>query len=369
MRPLLKRIERHFPEELVAHVKHHWLSVAFVLGFVMDNLTLNNVEQLFDVLILLAYIIISMVSLFAIYAAMAGRLPERLAHYARQYAPFLIQYAYGGLLSGMLIFYGRSGAWTQSWPYLLIIIGGVAGNELLKDRTGRFLYNITIFFIGLFSYVVLMIPVFTGYMGAWVFVGSGVLALVIMIGFIRILQFVIPNFLTLHMKALIFTIGSIFAVFNFLYFANLIPPIPLSLKDVGIYHSVVRFEDGTYQLTYEDGRWWQFTKRSDTVFHPTQTDTIYCFASVFTPTRLHTEIYHSWEYYDTAQKKWVEYARLSYPIAGGRNNGYRGYTLIEHYQDGKWRCSVETARGQVLGRETFTVDSTESPGALTTRNE
>jgi len=167
------------------------------------------------------------------------------------------------------------------------------------------------------------------------------------------------------MKAVVFAIGAIFASFNFLYFANIIPPIPLSLKDVGIYHSVVRFENGDYQVKYEPGTWWQPFKDSDRVFHPTPGGNVFCFAQVFAPTRLDTDIVHRW-YYKDPEAGWVERFELAYPIVGGRGDGYRGYTLMRNFQDGTWRCSVETERGQVLGREQFKIDSTEPVDELVT---
>ncbi|MEX0917757.1 MAG: DUF2914 domain-containing protein [Candidatus Paceibacterota bacterium] len=352
-----------------ARVKRYWLSIAFVLGFVVDTITLNNVEQIFDNLVLLTHVLLSMTALFLMYAAAAGRVPEQWVVPLRKYAPLVAQYSFGGLLSGMLIFYGRSGAWTESWPFLIIILAVIAGNEIIKDRSARFLFNLTVLFVGLFAYLVLIIPVISGYMGPLVFLGSGLLALLVMYGYIRLLQRVIPNFIKLQMRMLVFMIGIVFAGYNFLYFANIIPPIPLSLKDVGIYHSVVKFDDGEYQLKYEEGAWWQFYKDSDTTFHPVAGGNIFCFASVFTPTRLHTDIYHTWEYYDEASKKWVEHSRLSYSISGGRDGGYRGYTLIKNFRDGVWRCSVETERGQVLGQEKFTVDSSEPPAPLVTKTE
>lgn len=353
----------------LARLKHYWLSLAFLLGFIVDNITLNRVDQLFDNLILLAYVVLAMFSILFLYAAMADKLPERWVPFARKYTPLLTQYSFGGLLSGMLIFYGRSGSWSDSWPFLLIILVGIFGNETIRNRASRLIFNLSLLFVGLFSYMVLIVPVVTGYMGPWVFIGSGVLALLIMHGFLKLLGLIVPNFLEIHIKSIIFSIGCIFAGFNFLYFANIIPPIPLSLKDVGIYHSVVRFDNGDYQLKYEKPAWWKFWQDSDDVFHPDAGGNVYCFAQVFAPTRLSTDIYHSWDYYDETKKEWVEHSRLSYPISGGRDKGFRGYTLIENFKDGTWRCSVETARGQVLGREKFKVDSSESVGEMITAIE
>ena len=172
-----------------------------------------------------------MVSMLLLYASVAQKLEGKIAYYATQYAPLLVQFSFGGLLSGMLIFYGRSGAWAASWPFLLIILFAIYGNETIQDRAQRLLYNLAILFVGLFSYIVLVIPVLTGYMGAWIFVGSGLVALFIMYWFVQFLYRIIPYYLDLQMKTLVFMLGSIFAMFNFLYFANIIPPIPLSLKE------------------------------------------------------------------------------------------------------------------------------------------
>lgn len=356
-------------KEFVQKHKEHFLTVSFVLGFIVDNFTLTRVDQWFDNALLLGYVFIAMLSLVCLYAASAGKFPEHWNASIRDFSPLLTQFAFGGLFSGMLIFYGRSGSWMVSWPFFLIIFAVIYGNETIRDRAQRLLYNIAMLFIGLFSYVVLIVPVILGQMGALVFVGSGILALILMLMFVRVLTLVVPRFIQMHQRSLIFILGIIFAGFNFLYFANLIPPIPLSLKDLGIFHSVVRFEDGSYQLTYEKQPWWGWYQKSDTVFHPVAGGNIVCFAKVFAPTTIDTDIYHKWDYYDAQEKKWIEHARISYPIQGGGDGGYRGYTLIQNYRDGKWRCTAETERGQVLGREVFTVDSSASVQELTTRRE
>ena len=356
-------------KNLFAKHKEHFLTIAFVFGFIVDNLTLTRVDQLLDNALILSYVSLAMVSLLCLYGASAGKFPERINSKVRDFSPLVAQYAFGSLFSGMLIFYGRSGSWLVSWPFLLIIIGVIYGNETIRDRVQRLLFNVAMLFVGLFSYVVLIVPVVLGKMSAVVFVGSGILALIIMLLYIRILRLVVPRFIELHQRALMLIIGLIFAGFNFLYFANLIPPIPLSLKDLGVFHSVVKFENNSYQLSYEKGKWWEFYKDSDTVFHPVAGGNVFCFAKVFAPTKISTDIYHRFEYYDEEKKQWIDHSRVAYPIVGGSDGGYRGYSYIQNYRNGKWRCSVETERGQVLGREVFVVETTEQPGELVTRRE
>lgn len=349
-------------------VRHHWLTTAFICGFVLDNLTLTRVDQLFDNIVLLSYVVLAMVSIILLYAGMAERFGERTSHFLKTKAPLLMQYAFGGLLSGMLIFYGRSGSLFESWPFMLMILAVIYGNETIKDRAGRLVYNLAIFFIGLFAYVVLVMPVLLGKMGPWVFVGSGLIALTVMSVFLYLLEKVVPNFMQLQKRNVVFFIGLIFVTLNFLYFTNIIPPIPLSMKHVGIYHNVIRYEDDSYELTYEAPAWWEWYRNSDSTFHYTPGESIYCYASVFAPARLATEIYHRWEYYDEVNGGWVEHGRYSYSIAGGRSAGYRGYTQVSNYREGTWRCTVETERGQVIGKDTFTIASGSRP-PLVTRTE
>lgn len=340
-------------------MKRHWLTVAFILGFVVDNLTLNRVDEKFDNFVLFSYVILAMVGLTLFYGGVASRFGDRFSLFCRSYAPLLVQYSFGGLLSGMLIFYGRSGTIYDSWPFILMILGVIYANETIHNREERLVYNLSIFFVGLCAYTALVVPVFLGKMGVLIFILSGLTALVIMHLFVKMLYLVVPNFMESQQRRLVFVLGLIFVTFNVFYFTNIIPPIPLSLKDVGIFHSVVRFDDGSYQVTYEKPAWWQFMRNSDKEFHYTAGDNIYCFASVFAPSRLITEVYHKWEYLNEESGQWQEHGRFSYPIEGGRGNGFRGYTLIKNYTEGTWRCTVETDRGQVIGREVFTISSGE----------
>lgn len=353
-------------------LRRHWLTVSFLLGFVIDNLTLNRVDEMLDNIILATQVVLSTISILIMYAAAAGKFSPGLNDFGAKYAPLVMQYAFGGLLSGMLIFYGRSGDWMASWPFLVIILAAIFGNELIKDRSQRLLYNLAILFIGVLSYIVLVIPVATGYSGPWVFIGSGFIAVGFIYAIVQILHLIVPRFMQLQMKGIIFTVGIIYLTFNAFYFTNIIPPIPLSLKELGIYHSVVRFPDeGVYQVKRIESPWWQVWSDSDRVFYPSVSSGVFCFASVFSPTKLDAVIYHRWQYKD-ANGDWVNHGdRISYPIDGGIDTGFRGYTQVSAFSPGIWRCRVENERGQILGHVKFTVANygVTPPGPLIKENK
>lgn len=354
-------------KSLYKTVYRHWLTVAFFLGFITDLILLNQIDDTIDNLILLFYVLLATTAILLLYIGVAERVPGMLARFLKKYTPVVMQYAFGGLLSGMLIFYGRSGDWIASAPFLLLILVVIIGNEFVGKRSDRLVYNIALYFIGLFSYVVLVVPVILGRMGDLIFIFSGVIALLIVLVVVQILYRVIPNFMRVNTKRIIATIGFIYIGFNALYFTNVIPPIPLSLTVLDIEQSVVRLSTGDYSIVSEKQPWYRQIPFTRSIIHPTG-NSISCFARVYAPTKLETEIFHRWEYKNAAGD-WIERFRLGYPITGANDGGYRGYTRLQDYTDGIWRCSVETKRGQVLGRETVVVDTTQPANETVTKIE
>ena len=347
--------------------KHHWLTLSFVVGFANDFILLNRVDSLSDNLILAAYVLLATLSLVLFYVGVAQRWGDRFSAWLRQYMPGVMQYSFGGIFSGMLIFYGRSGDWITSAPFLLLIISVVIGNERVHKRSDRLVYHIAIYFIGVFSYVVLLLPIVFGVMGDVMFFLSGIVALIVVTILFQLLYRVIPNFVRVNTRRIILVIGAIYTTFNVLYFTAVLPPIPLSLTKLETVHSVEKIEDGSYRIVTEEQAWWRQLPFMRAELHP-GSDSLSCFARVYAPAKLTTEIYHRWEYKDAAGN-WVQKGRIPYPIAGTNVGGYRGYTTISGVTSGTWRCSVETKRGQVLGRSTVVVERGGTPQNLVTQSE
>ncbi len=334
-------------------IKKHWLTFSFVLGFVTDSILLNRIDDVTDNLILLGYVFLASVSLLLFYIGVAQKVGERFSAKLVKYVPGLMQYSFGGLLSGMLIFYGRSGDWVTSAPFLALILAVILGNEFVNKRSDRLVWHISLYFIGVFSYIVLVLPIVFGAMGDLMFFLSGITALILVTIVVQLLYRIVPNFMRVNTRRIILVIGAIYTTLNVLYFTSVIPPIPLSLTELTLAHSVTKSENGSYRLVTENQSWWTALPFMKIELHPSS-PTLSCFARVYAPAKLHTEIYHRWEYI-SADGSWAERARIKYPIAGTNKGGYRGYTTISNVGNGTWRCSVETARGQVLGRSTVNV--------------
>lgn len=356
----------HFSQlPFVYFVKKHWLTIAFLLGFITDFILLNRVDDTLDNLVLLVYVLLATFSIIGFYVGIAEKVGERMVRFLNTAAPILMQYSFGGLLSGMLIFYGRSGDLLVSAPFLILILAVMIANELVKKRSDRLLYNLLVYYTGVFSYLVLVVPVLIGEMGSIIFIGSGLLSLLVMVLLIKVLSYIIPQYLVLEKRNIVFCIGSIYVLINGFYFFNVIPPIPLSLTELSIHQQVEKTTTGGYRIVKEDMPWWKDVMPTRDVFSPIVGEGAYCFARVYAPTNLTTEIVHRWEYKD-ANNAWQTHFVQSYRVTGENQNGYRGFTTVSNIRNGSWRCGVETTRGQVLGRKTFTVDLSREPARLVT---
>lgn len=348
-------------------LSRNWLTVAFIGGFITDLILLNRIDDIIDNLILLAYVTLATLSLLIFYAGVADRLGMTLSRLVQKNAPVVLQYSFGGLLSGMLIFYGRSGDWVASAPFFILIVLVIVGNELFEKRSDMLLYHISLYFIGIFSYFVLVLPVILGKMGDGIFILSGLIALLLVTIVVQLLYKIIPNFMLLNTRRIIVSVGGLYVLMTGLYFFNLIPPIPLSLTELDIVQSVYRDNNGNYRITDEAQPWYRRLPFVREQLHPTGS-TLACFARVYAPTRLETRIYHRWEYKDE-QGEWRDAFRFGYPITGENSGGYRGYTILDSFADGVWRCGVENERGQVLGRTTIVIDSSKPNREAVTRVE
>ncbi len=346
---------------VVSIVYRHWLTLSFVAGFITDLILLDRVDDVFDNLVLLFYVCLATISLLTLYATATERLPSWFNRNLGRVAPFVMQYSFGGLLSGMLIFYGRSGDWLTSAPYLGLLIVVMVLNEILQKRSDRLVYHLALYSIGIFSYVVLVVPVWLGAVGEVVFVLSSIGALLIVTIIVQLLLRIAPHFVQLSMRRIVFTIGTLFVALQAAYFGNILPPIPLSLTELSIVYEASRTNTGGYRLVYADWSWYEHVAFWQLPVYRPGSGSLSCFARIYAPVRLQqTTIVHRWQVWEPEQNLWRDHFALDYAISGAARDGFRGFTTISNFSDGTWRCVVENQRGQRLGRRTFVVDRTST---------
>jgi len=342
----------HNLKQRIKKYERHIAAGSLIGGFVLDSLTLSRIDRLFENLTLAGYLLI--VSICILLQQYLGQKKHKgsFADKLHLFLPFVTQFAFGGLFSGFTIFYSRSGSLAQSLPFILILVGMLVGTELFRKYYERLAFQITIFFLAAFLFSIFAVPIITGDMSPEMFLLSGVVSILFILMYVRLLQFVVPTQVRESRKYFWIGIILVYGAMNLLYFTNSIPPIPLSLKVGEVAHEVVRIEGG-YLLTQDKDSLGWIPLRRDRI--AASSDKIYVFSSIFAPTKIRADIVHHWKRYDTTTKNWVTIGRPSFAIIGGRGEGYRGYSYRTDIVPGMYRVDVETLRGQVIGRETFIV--------------
>ena len=328
--------------------------ISFIAGFIWDSLTLTRIDRLWVNFVLLLYLTLLGLTLFLLHLADNDKIENKLVLKYREWFPSAIQFFFGGLFSAYVVFYFQSATMSKSWVFIFLLILLMLGNEFIKDRFSGLKVYLPLYFLAIFSFFTFFIPVIIRVMNLWVFLLSGFISLTVIAGFVYALFRFDSDQNRALFRQIALTILSIYILLNAFYFLNWIPPVPLSLKEGGIYHHIQK-KDGLYEMRFEKGSWYQFWKKSDDVFHYAPGDTVFCFASIFAPTKLDKNIIHHWQVYDEKQGKWLTTDRRSYRIVGGRDGGYRGYSYKKNMQPGEWRVDVETKEESLLGRITFEI--------------
>jgi len=330
--------------------------VFFFGGFTWDSLTLKRIDQLFDNLILLTYLILLGFFLSAIAFINAGKIRQPILLKYREYYPLAAQFLLGGLLSAYVIFYFQSASFTKTALFLCLLVGLLLANEFFERRLQNITLLLALYFVACFSFLIFFIPVVVKMLNLGTFLVSGCLSLTLVLGLIYLFH---RNRLFPSGRGHLQAGGVVLALFfiiNLLYFLNLIPPVPLSMKSGGIYHSArLEKETGTFRLRFEKPKWYELFRHSDQTFHYAGGDTVSCFTAIFAPTTLTKKIFHHWQKYSETDRKWQTSDRLGYDIVGFRDGGYRGITRKRNMSPGKWRVDVETEEGLLIGRIGFVI--------------
>lgn len=340
------------PKALYGRYHKYLPMVSFFGGFAWDSLTLRRIDQVLDNIILLAYLLL--LGVFIMLLNLVER--ERITHpwllKYREWYPEIIQFSLGNLFSAYVIFYFQSASLSKTAIFLVILLVMMVANEFLKDRLTNIYLQLALFFFTSFSFFTFALPVFLRKMNIWLFLLAGICSL-LLVGILLLLLYRWQSMADFSvLKKCVKLLAALYAAMNVAYFLNWIPPVPLSLKFAGIYHTVKHVEND-YQVSFEKPPWYQFWTESDATYHYQTGDTVFCYAAVFAPTKLQKRIYQEWHLYNDQEGEYQSRSRIGYSVFGGRDGGYRGYTFKRNVEPGKWRVDIETEDHRLLGRIKF----------------
>ncbi len=331
-------------------------SLSLILGFVFDALTLKRVDTLWENAWIFGHILIVGIFIILIHTKEIEKGDEENPSKKHFWYVNILQFFFGGILSTYIVFYFRSADIFVTWPFLLILALAFIANESLKRHYVRLSFQITLFFLSIYSFAIFLVPVVLHKIGTSVFIFSGLLSLLLIALFIYILFYFVKDKFKKSKKIIINSILGVFITINILYFTNLIPPIPLSLKDAGVYHSITKNTEGNYEVTYEDNGWRNYFKLYQD-FTKGPGLPIYAYSAIFSPKGLNINIIHEWQHYNEISGKWETEGTTNLHVIGGRDGGFRTYSMRNNLTSGKWRVNIKTEHNQTIGRLRFNIIS------------
>lgn len=349
---------------LAFYARHRRFAPAafFLAGTAWDAATIYRIDSPIDNGLVIGYLVLLGVLLPVAALVEAGHIAGPRWERMRPWFVPVKQFLLGALFSTFVFFYVQSASWSGTAVFLLALVGLLVANEFLHERVASVHLDLALYFVASATFFVYFVPMVTKVMGLATFVaGTGLAA-----GLVWLLAEFLRRRGVYRSTRQVYTsravIVGLFALYQAAYFGNWIPPVPLALRESGIYHEVVR-EDGGYRLRREAAPWYRFWQDDDANFRRREGDAVYCFTSVFAPTRLGSRIYHVWQ--QKTEAGWEDRDRIGYEIVGGRDHGYRGYTYKRTVAPGRWRVRVETSDRRVLSYVAFEVTDTEEPAEWT----
>lgn len=327
----------------------------FAGGFLFDIVTLDRIDSKFTILQQAVYLVLLALLLLQIHIEIGLQRPlsEKFRLYTAWRIP-LMHFLFGSLLSSYTLFFFMSGSLGSSFLFLFAMAGLLIGNELPRFQNLGLGFKFALLALANMCYFAYLIPTIIGQTGTMVFL-------------ISVLAGLMPSLL-LYRLTVRWGVGEtssrvqilrpallVFLSFLLFYFFRVIPPVPLSLQHIGIYHSVKKTPGGKFELTHERP-WWRFWQNGDQWFAAQPGDRIIAFFRLFSPSSFSDEVKVAW-YLKDPRFGWTLQDRIPIKIMGGRDEGFRGYAAKANYTVGQWRVVVETRDGREIGRLGFTVET------------
>jgi hypothetical protein len=331
----------------------------FAAGFVFDIFTVGRVDSWFTI----AQQALYLVAITAILLHMLveqGAPPRELAGQPRpvlwyyEYRSAAIHFALGALMNLYAIFFFKSSSLLVSFGFLGFLLALVVANESRRVKALGLHFKFALLGLCYLSFAAIVVPIAVGSIGTWGFVGSMLAGVAPLAGIAWWVQRRRPALFPQLRRQMLLPLGAVLLAFLAAYLLRVIPPAPLSIPFIGVYHGVERTEQG-YLLAHQRP-WWRIWHHGDQEFRAQPGDRVFVFFRVFSPARFADRVRMRW-FWEPGGRGWLLQDSIPIDIVGGREEGCRGYGYKDNYQPGRWKVQVESEDGREIGRVYFTLES------------
>jgi len=334
---------------------HAWKHLAFfTAGFVFDAFMIRRID---DEKVLIQQGVYLLVSGAILANIVVSR--ER----AHRWAAPVLHFMLGTLLNAYALFYVKSASGVAAILFFVVISVLLLVNELPSVRKLGPVVLYSLYSFSLTSYFAYLYPVLIGRIRWWMFV-LAVMTSVIPLVLVGMFHHKRTGDRQQVVRHALIPAASVQVLLLVLYAFRLIPPVPLSLMEIGIYHDVARQPDGRYRVTYVKPAWYNFWTSDDGDFRLRAGDRVFTFFRVFAPKGFRDEIRVAW-FFKQPDRGWTPAGELPISVTGGRENGYAGFSYKQSAAPGSWRVLINSIDGREIGRQTFSVRADDANATRT----
>ena len=325
--------------------------VFLVLGGVWDYYTLQ-LERLADNLLLAAYLVgFGAVTVWGLRRDLGLPLPAWVERH-HGWLHLAGQFVLGGLLSAYFVHYLRGAPLQREVLWLALLLALAVANEVAEGVHRLALVRFPLLAFATFNYLLAVLPLLTGALVGPVLPLFGAALAVLGAVWATARGTTLSEPVRAAGVAGLLGLGGQVALVGL----DLVPPLPLTLVSAEVQADAegdLYALDAVAELLAPVG-----------LFSPelrwAPGEVVRVRTPVYLPAGMDTAVVHRWARWDAGA--WQTSDRIRLVIRGGREEGYRTYSLKRRTVPGWWRVFVETEDGRELGRVSFRlVPPTEEP--------
>jgi hypothetical protein len=333
-------------------------ALAFVAGFLFDIFTFERVDSWLGIGQQVVYLVVITTALTQAFLEQRGPPPELermlvVRRWYHRYRTAIIHFLFGSLLNLYTIYFFKSSSLFVSFSFMAFLAALVMANESRRVKSLGLSFKFALLALCVLSFSAHVVPIFVGSIGVAVFLLSMLAGASPLVGVALLARARAPDLFQRARRQILVPLGAVLLGFLALYLLKVIPPVPLSIPFIGVYHAVERTEEG-YRLSHERP-FWRVWHNGDQEFRAQPGDRVYVFFRIFSPTRFSDQVLMRWYWKDGA-RGWNLSDSIPINIVGGREQGFRGYGWKSNYQPGRWKVQVETTDGREIGRIYFQLE-------------
>jgi hypothetical protein len=283
---------------------------------------------------------------------------------------WVMHFFLGTLLNAFMVFYFKASSGIWAFLFISALLAVMIVNELPRFRKRGPVVRVALLSFATTSYMAYLLPIALGYLHWVLFVCAVVIGTAVTVGMWKAYTRITHDPNWTFRRAVLPGLG-VQVLLLALYFLKVVPPVPLSLKYIGIFADVTRSKDERgeleFQCAYTPTAFWRRDGSRFVYREPSDGSKVkaYAFIAVFAPRGFNDTLSFNWEY-DDPKRGWV--SRGSYKTAlgkgqQGRDEGFRTFAYTTLAGPGEYRVIVRSSDDREIGRKTFEAvnDTTTEP--------